>query len=189
MRLEKHLLNEISHNNLIDILQRDCSEYIKSMIKAGLPLLRGVRKNIVDFEKFIPRTDRTATDTPWHIHMILDELFYEKFGWKARSSGVFATSTYHTADFYGNAFYFFPFNGFKYVWHPIVKDLFVYMKKFYIDTDNNVDKELLKEFINTYTDKNLSAAIETGKEIMFKCDAYYLLNIKKYDYIMNDILF
>ena len=114
-------------------------------------------------------------ELPWHKE--LDKLFLEKFGWRARSEGVFAQAL---PKYYSNPYLFFPAGSYKYVWSPKIQDL-------YREVDNYLQwigeelpypeaKAKAQELVNTYISTGLSKAMKTNNEITFKCDAYYLVN-------------
>lgn len=179
MRLERYI-NDTEYNNIIvKELNKNCSEYINIAKKGTEILYRGTRRTILNYEKFVPRTDRKPTDTPRKTHKILDELFYKNFGWKPRSEGVFATSTWHVADSVGTAYWFFPVNGFKFIWSACISDLYIFLKNetdaYFVNHGEAYDI-IKNDVIPAYTDENLFDAMESKNEIMFKCKAYYLVD-------------
>lgn len=117
-------------------------------------------------KKLLLLTDRTPSDVGMKIHNKYDELFYEKFGRKARSEGVFASG--YKRKSYGKSYMFFPVNGYKFIWSPAIFDL--YTSRFNFITN-------VVEGFRTYTDENLQKAVLSGNEIIFKCKAYWLVNI------------
>jgi hypothetical protein len=177
MRLQKYLNEEEEYFDYIGIIERDCKPFL-SFIKVFKPIpfvYRGVKSNKTFIHK-TPRSDRKPLDTPLETHKILDELFYEKFGWKVRSEGVF-TFTYSGAG-YGTNYYFFPIGkNFKYVYSPDVKDLFITIERM---GKKSKDREELKKIVDTYyqNEKYAQAFVGVNKEIVWKCDSYYLLNQK-----------
>lgn len=92
--------------------------------------MRGTKKNIMmGAQIFTSRQDRRPQDMPIEIHNKYDELFLEKFGWKARSEGVFVAGGDRTS--YGTPFFFFPVNGYKFIWSPAIFDLYTSRFNFY----------------------------------------------------------
>ena len=80
---------------------------------------------------------------------------------------------------YGEVYVFLPFNGFKHIWSQDVMDLYVStigMHEYHLDS-----------FIESYQNDQLPKAIKIGNEIMFKCKAYYILNMK-FQWILDDYL-
>lgn len=99
------------------------------------------------------------------------ELFNEHFynaGINAnRSNSISTTSTAGAANSFGELFYIFPINGFKFSWSPLVFD-FGGMFGEYIDAEDFLDAypgegSLVDEF--SYTDRYFDAALKSGNEI------------------------
>jgi hypothetical protein len=201
MRL-KNFINEEDETQaeiLFDRIAIDCSEICEIYKEEKMFFFRGLKKSGL-WHKITPREDRKPLDTKKWAHRILDEYFQSRFGWKARSEGVFAVARYEKAGFYGREYIIFPLDGYKFVYSPDVLDLFSYpeevvkskiggaeaTKYFYsggVDpTGANLKR--VKDVIFTeldkkhYTDKNLGEA--KWGEVMFKCKAYYAINRKEY---------
>ena len=121
MRLFNTLLQEIEGNQ-DDIIRRDCQPFLVET--KGNILFRGSVQHIKGIKKIDPRSDRRPTDTPGWAHKMLDGAFKKKFGWNARSEGVFATRSINNAEVYGVAYEFYPIGKFKYVWSPRIDDLY-----------------------------------------------------------------
>lgn len=168
-----------------NIVSKRCSEYlnvVKTMTKPQF-LHKGSIKKFKDMGFYKPRTNRKPRDIQPDLHKILDKLFFEKFGWKTRSEGIFATPDYYAATKFGWVYVFFPVDGFKFVWSPDVLDLYMdtryKVSDFYYTHNEKGMEEYLKPFVDTYTDKNLARAIKSYHEIMFKCNSYYAVADKK----------
>lgn len=154
------LLEDLSGNEIKEILHRDCQQFLNE----GVILYRGMRLDIVDYQLFERRHDRQPTDMPFHIHKILDDLFMKKFGWKARGSGVFATSSINDAKQYTNIIpqpgriggfvkrdpYIFVAKGeYDILYNPDVSDLFGYIcddNTEYMDVDSWILKKYNLDF-------------------------------------------
>ena len=155
---------------------------------------------MVDFFEKIPRKDRIPMNTPKNVSDALDRGFQKNFGWKPRTEGVFCTPDITSASFYGDAYLFFPFDEYKYIWSPDVEDLYSdlpdiskpYLENSLINKNTMTirthinkmsDKELdalVKYIFNVckYTDKNLKYNKEN--EVMVKCKKYYMLSLRRY---------
>jgi hypothetical protein len=98
-------------------------------------------------------------------------MFLEKFGWAARSEGVFATGNSKEAAYYGNVYAIYPVDGYKYIWSPKVKDLYTHLDW---DTEKDLDlsDEEIDELFQTYKTDDLQQAIDSRHEIMIKCSQY-----------------
>jgi hypothetical protein len=89
-----------------------------------------------------PRKDRKPKDLAEHYHKGMDRVFYDKFGWRPRSEGVFVTNNFVTAESYGNAVnIFFPVNGFSFVWSTIYSDLYTNVFQSFDEEDIQISWE------------------------------------------------
>jgi hypothetical protein len=132
-RFIKHL-NEESQSDktkevLLDIIQTSCQPFLKEMRQNNIKdfLYRGVNYGLDYWEVKKTRTDRKPKDTKQEIHELLDDLFLKKFGWRARSQGVFTIGDKSkiSQKGYGHHHIFFPIGKYKYLWSPLVEDLYV----------------------------------------------------------------
>lgn len=160
-----------------------------------LYLYRGTYNNINPYQIINRRTDRKPKDMPKQLHYDLDEAFKKKFGWKARSTGVFTTGEKMNAEEHGDAYIFIPIKPYKILWSPKIFDLFTvidghgrFLKKAerkillrYDEMEASDDEhedymEIIDKLINTYTDKNIKQAILSKNEIIFDCNSYILFD-------------
>jgi hypothetical protein len=191
-RLKDYILNESTYK-LEDILPK-CSDIIRVYRNTKEYLYRGVGSDL-DIIKKKSRKKRIPKDTPIEVHKAADKLFMKRFGWKARSSGVFVTSDEGDADAYGYTYIFLPVNGYSFLWSPSVNDFTVDLQtegilKYWMGYELAIDikdaEKRLENIIKTYKKTNLKQAIESGNEIMFNCTEYYLIG-EKYWLDMNNI--
>jgi hypothetical protein len=124
-------------------------------------------------------------NTPLVVHEFLDELFFDRFGWKPRSSGVFVSPNEREAKAYGpiskHSVVFLATDPFKVIWSPQVEDLFVFLNGNGIIRDEKLltdyQKKRICKIVDTYIEGSLDDALMIGKnEVMFKCNGYYLVN-------------
>lgn len=174
MKLYKFLLENKEDKYLKDIIL-ECSDFFNFLKKSrflemGLWFYRGKNKKIEIFEKFIPRTNRKPLNLSKEKHKILNDYFLNRFGWKVRSEGVFATSDFNFSSQFGIPYIFIPSNNYKFVYHPNIDDIY----QLFIDKN---EKKILNDLIG-YTDNQLSLAMINKVEVAFKCKYYYLINIK-----------
>lgn len=189
MRLQKYIKNELNERYMVkdwmevmDILRRDCGPYIKEKA-LGENLWRGMKKDIGDFTKITPRKNRRPKDMPWELHEALDNAFKEEFGWKARSEAVFCSSSLYDAGFYGDIYIIYPIGKIKYVYSPVIPDIYTDMKRagfveevLYKNPTPNRIEQIADSYIELYTDKNLKEGMRRGVEILIKCNSYYALD-------------
>jgi hypothetical protein len=122
------------------------------------------------------------------MHKELNIGFQNAFGWPVRN-GISTTPYVQQAETYGTVGYFFPPNGYKFVYSLKIADLWQEVKKFLFPVFDEKQKFLGFDWMDNgnpilpfqfmekyYTDKNLKDAILKSKgEIMFNVPHYYLL--------------
>lgn len=141
MRLATYLNEEkpkYTDEEAISLLQKECSEYFKQAgdgerIESRCRLYRGSKKTMSWAEvlkKFYPRKDRKPRDLPIEAHEALGNALKQQFGWNPRTEGVFAQGNHANGlSDYGTVYYFFPVNGWSYVWHPTIDDVLMNLEK------------------------------------------------------------
>lgn len=189
MRLDNYLNENImTDEEMYSRLKEDCSEYLKINKRVSRCLFRGTRKTVTNkFGMFFPRNDRKPKDMPEYVHKELDKEFYKKFGWKVRSEGVFATSDWGESKVYGVPYYFYPSDGFKYVWTKLTYDLYAHYDIATVGfTQRKKVRDITKSITEFYQDDDIETAINMSKEIAFKCHKYYLSTKSFVDFIQGD---
>ncbi len=199
------LLNFLTEEKDIFTILKDNSLFKLYLSNSNNYIYRGVNHSIETFSKYKRRKDRTPKDMPIEYHKLFDRLFNKKFGWKARSAGVFATSKINATRTYGTPYIFVPEEPFKFIFSPKVADLYsevadgwgAFLKKLdyaILDNDKEEIKKIAKKknmkmsevptktqvidkIVQTYKDKPISQAIKSDSEIVFDCNNYYLINI------------
>jgi hypothetical protein len=186
MRLNNYLNENTTFQDefIYKLLKKYCSEYLE-IVKDSRFLFRGTRDIVIPGKAIKPRIDRKPKDMDYNIHELYDKAFYDKFGWKARSEGVFATTDHYDVKIaYGTPYYFWPFDGFKFIWSNRIKDLYNYTV---FEINDFSDIPVIVDFVNDtvklYKDTDLKRALECEVEIMFKCKAYYLTTNSYVDFI------
>jgi hypothetical protein len=198
------LLQELAANDtkdpedILKILRRDCKPFLSAGLShpfyRGLPrAFAGKQNPIVTLEydlkevhliKMTRQHDRKPTGTNPAVHELFDTLFNSKFGWKARSSGVFATADWAQADGYGVPFAFFPIGNFHSLWSAEVYDLFAALPRgletmiVHGSSKEKVEGKIrLRHYFDTldYQADNLKGTDGVNREVMFDCDSYYLV--------------
>jgi len=124
---EQNTFDGFDVDEIVKVIQEDCKPYLD---KFDTALFRGMNINSEDsavfslFDRFKHREPRT---TSIEAHTVLDNVFNEEFGWKARSEGVFVDQNF--GNEYGSGLYlFFPRGDFDYLWSPKVEDLLSYVE-------------------------------------------------------------
>jgi len=213
MRLREYIIeyNKSSDQEVWLNLKKNCSEIIKFYKKMTPPPIgrmfyRFMKVSIPDYKVFIPPKNREPlSSAPW-IQKMVDDALEERFGWRPRSSGVFALSLYpglfappQEISDYGKTYMFFPYDGYEYIWSEKISDLYLifpYSKldRHYADikktimsasrNETDFEKNLaewkikFEEWMDTYRDTGLENALNVrkGYEVMFKCKKYVLVN-------------
>jgi hypothetical protein len=186
MRFKKFLIENKGDLVLVDIIRKDCKPFIDELkkYKGNETLYRGVDELRGWCLQKRRRQDRKPLNTPASMQEFFDEVFYDKFGWRPRSTGVFASSNYtEVKNYYGwKPYVFLPVGPLDFIWSKEVNDLF-FDSPNKIEWNKAADKEPLKEeireLLDTYRSDNLSLAIDTKNEIMFNCDYYWLIDDEK----------
>jgi hypothetical protein len=188
----KEFLTEETENTM-ELIQKNCKPFLKEM-KGSEILYRGYKDDFSDHVVKTRRKNRKPTNTPVEVQNILDKYFLRYHGWKVRSEGIFATSNYFDAKFYGSAYIFFPIGNYSYIWSPEIKDMydniiFEYEKygKMKKEKLKKLEEDLLDIIKNKFQTNDLKAAIKSENEIMFNVDTYYLVN-RKYREQIEEIL-
>jgi len=96
-------LSGVNREEFIESVRKDCQSFLQNSSPAHL-LYRGM-KGVSFYDYNIPRNDRKPRDTSPKAHKKLDELFEEKFGFKYRSGGVFATPIPGITNMYSDSRY------------------------------------------------------------------------------------
>lgn len=153
-------------DDIVEIIKRDCKPFLES--GAGGLLFRGMR-NKPDVVKMSVRQDRKSKALGAKKHASADEWFNKKFGFKARSTAVFATGDDYDAHIYGNLYAIFPIGDFKFVWSEVSTDLVFFL------TDLETIHKKLENL--KFKDTDMHGAIDSGNEIMIHCKEYYAIAV------------
>ena len=173
-RLKQYII-EGKEKDIILKLKRDCKPFLDQLHDRFL--YRGTGKPVIDIRKYKPRKNRRPRDISILVHTIFDKLFKEKFGWKARSEGVFTTGDQVLASRYGKDTLFFPIGQFKYLWSPKVDDLYakipgnefpfsIIKTALYTDEDITVDKYLKRLFNKNRTEFTTNLSYKKFKKLI-----------------------
>jgi len=212
MRLVRHLNESYQATpeqieEMFKVLQKDCAPFLQELRKsrkAGY-LYRGLKRGLKIYPKtaledLTVRKNRKPSDIPKNVHNYIGSEMKRKFGWNARTEGVFATSSFMTASEFGIPYLFFPVGKLKFVYSPQIKDLLGSLErhgviewkmgKFWpvygaLSKDKMEDE--IDYVIKDYTDKNLANAISMRSEIVFNCNKYYLTD-KDNGYDLDDLI-
>ena len=169
-------------NKIAAQLSQECEPYLSQLSDIeNARLYRGVKSNEI-IHKLTPETNRQPTESSIDIHKQVDAWLMKNYGIAGRSQAVFATGDKSQAKSFGVAYSFFPIGPFSYVWSESVHDLLSLEKDLKNKTEQEID-QILSE--RNYRTDNLNAAIQSGNEVMVKCESYYLVR----DDIIEDLLY
>jgi hypothetical protein len=212
-------LSEINDNEMVDDeylvkqiitrIDKECKQIINEMggwstwltenirVKDQYNLIRGMRPTSL-YGIRSARSQRTPKDTWPEIHQIIDDWFFQKFGYRYRSNAIFAVSNVHTAESYGHPCLIFPRGHFRFCYSPDVEDLWdgvkmtlhknfksTVQKLATIESDEHFE-QAVNQIISKlegagYTETNLREAIGYvygSSEIMIGCKDYYYVKAK-----------
>lgn len=185
--------------NIGNLINDECHQYIDE--SAGLFAVRGMNISTTPTHTFtIPtapntpvpvhlirvRKDRNSLHTPKVFHQMIDEWMKGKFGFSARSGGVFALgaseSKVNLISYYGEPHIIIPHGTFSFIWSTKVGDLYEALDEEFgsIFTSGDVSQltsDVLNNFLDGlgYTNEDLPSALKSGHEIMFDCQEYYAI--------------
>lgn len=112
-----------------DEILPDIQPYLKELRKYDNDRLAVRGMKVVKMQPFkeAVRKDRKPRDTPIQIHDATNKYFGKKYGFKARSQGMFAKGGEPNGggdvSEYGYRYAVFPIGKYKYLWSPDVEDL------------------------------------------------------------------
>lgn len=174
------ILNKTTNHGMLEILLRDCAPIIAEYKEVGTPLMRGMSSTtIAPMTVMHPRLDgRAPKDTSIHVHDYINKYFMQHHGAPFRNA-IFATSDWDATEHYGETYVLFPIGPLKYLWSPVVTDLYDSISKLITSqsTDPKIkyDKEFyqkLDEVLATYIDHNIEEALGYGSEVMIANSCY-----------------
>ena len=188
MKLEQLLLEELSDDEILEILERDCQQFLESCDNRFLYRGSKTESKEKTLHKVKTRKDRAPRDMNGNTHVLIDNYFEKKYGIRYRSASVFTTGSKENAEDYGSAYAVFPIGEFSFIWSPNVVDLYSNLKaaqtfkKFFSNPFKAskpivITQEVINSYLDTakYTNDNLGVAIRKGNEIMISCDEYYII--------------
>lgn len=170
--------NNDNFENIIKILEDNCSQFLDELSKGSRLLYRGFDSK-VEYIKVEVNKNREPRDMDASISRYIDSGFNDKFGLRPRTQGTFATKNLDVAKTYGNPFLFFPSNGYKYLWNENIDDLHDYIEGISYE-DEEDDDETIRYNIDYTISKYITNNLEdcTTQELSFICDNYHLVDVK-----------
>ena len=210
MRLQEYI-NE-NEGKIIETLQKECKPFLREIRNCtSRYLIRGKKTEISTFRKIKRRKDRKPMSMAPKYMEFLDNVFEKVFGWRPRTTGVFAEFSKTIKSGYGEPYFIFPIGKFRYIYSNDVEDLFLddfikapvtwhpwkneivfndkIVSRMYSsqELEDMSKEEVMEDWIkNAFKNKNLCKA-KNGYEIMFDCDQYYLVNPKYYETLQQEL--
>lgn len=133
MRYKKFISEETNaekFNELISFIYKNCMPYVSEAKNIGEGRLFSGRSGSRDTFIDSVRKDRKPVDMPFDMHNMLDDTFYKKFGFKARSNSLFVTGSHTTATDYGhNVYMIIPIGNFQLIYSNEIRDLYTWLNK------------------------------------------------------------
>jgi len=179
-------------DKILPKIKSQCKPWLSKIKSNPNAIFRGM-PNVESVIKKKVRTDRKPLDMPQLEHEEIDKAFYDAFGWKPRSSGLFVTPEPSRAFAYGNQMLIFPIGKVKYLWSEEIADLYFRLgrlRKEWVDKGGRftlltvppeqgiklAQKEQIFDLvISKYKETMITKALETRTEIMLQCKEYYAL--------------
>jgi hypothetical protein len=129
---DNHIISEAfkitpDFETILEILWKKCNPFLKDLLKPSwngdfLYSGRGEHKDVIMIKKV--RDNRIPSDMNEELSEIFDDVFYDKFGFNARSNAIFCTGDYNEAMRYGNVYLIFPVGKYKFIYSKTIKDLY-----------------------------------------------------------------
>lgn len=95
------------------------------------------------------RMDRKPLDSYKKFSALVDDKLNEKFGFRGRTQAVFCTSKSHIASTYGDKYIVVPYDNVlenkKFVWSPVISDLYISIQKGRCAVSSEKMRELYKK--------------------------------------------
>ena len=200
MRFQNYLIEgtkikewDYNPDEMVTLIKKNCKPFLRASKRF---IFRGIYSDEVKSDGYQERTsrkDRNPRNTQIHVHAAWDQYFFEKFGWKPRSEGVFATGSYETADDYGNGAIFFPIGRFEYIFSKKVVDIYDYhgeisgtLESFFVNDDGDEDSnywtkgddlpDAFIERMDSLDFQNTNLDSSKTNEVVFKCDRYFSIH-------------
>lgn len=174
----------IHPDELIVKIKKDCQPFLK-LIKGHSFLWRGSNLPYTGgYGKFSPRTNRKPRDLQYNLHDAFNLAFKKKFGWYARSEGLFCNGNKHTITQFGVPVMIFPIGAFKYIWSRDVVDLYTFVREYFGQRWTFIDAEVkdilaspeFQRIVKSYSNRDFAAALNADVEIIINCKQYYLVD-------------
>ena len=171
---------------LMKKIKKNCSSYLDVLIQTKKLLYRGIKPVLHDNQ--IAFIGKNQTNRPPLTSAVEAQIQFDKFlkqlGVKAlRSNSTFCTSSIRSAEYFGNLYAIFPFNGCPFAWSKTRDDLILGPYSRYLKdvAGPNGKKIALTRFQTEYNIdfKDLAGAINSGHEIWFS-GKYYALDYEHY---------
>ena len=200
-------LNDISFNEKIEIIKKNCSE-ILTIYKSSYPnvLWRGM--NLLPFKKHEIKTRNNPVFFPKNYHELLHDALLELDYKATRKNSIFTSGNYDIAASWGEPQIVFPTNGFKYTWFSAVKkqdyvisylidileETLLHINKENIFNLNELNEDDRNNFLFDINqklenlgidDSALEIAIEEQKEVLITGKSYYVLPENDYENLLN----
>ena len=134
----------------INNIQAESDLVATALASAGKLLYRGMDKDS-PYGIGENRMDRTPLDSYKNFSALVDNKLNEKFGFRGRTQAVFCTSKPHIAATYGNKYIVVPYDSVlenkKFVWSPVIEDLYISIQK----GRNALASEQMRELFKKHT--------------------------------------
>lgn len=128
---------------MISAIRTGCAPWLK---ETDAPLFRGVSSDSASVKQLgktpmlvgTVRQNRKPKDSSPELHHILDDAFEREFGVKARSTSLFCSFSYGTANSYGagRPHIIFPRGEFHYLWSPSIADPYAEFQDDWMSSDD-----------------------------------------------------
>ncbi len=188
MNFKSFITEEITQEQILSTLQRDCTMFINEV--GNLGLYRGIKSPHPGklLNKIVSRSDRYPKHTRLSFHNSFNQAFKEIHGVdNIRSQAVFCAGTKDN-NYYGKMFRIFPIGHYEYWWSKKINDLFEWLSERTLGIEDFSDMvDIVKKGLYIDTDLTLAITKYEYTEVMLLCDSYYAIPIKENDELLKDL--
>jgi len=173
----------------IQELGRNCKPYLSQFNSVEEAFINGLYRGIRNEDNFAVKNVRLNDRKPLGMNpgtmKDVNNYFKKEFGAPFRFSAL-CTGEKMLAQAFGDPYVIFPAGDYRFLWSPQVEDLNRATNKFYVNLEPGEPDKIVPDLIPAkvqYTDKDLQGAIESGNEVMVRCNQYYAL---RYNRVVSD---
>jgi len=172
-------------------IKKYCKPYLNQVGYTPMtkdPLYRGIKFKSSGDQVFLTKkvrlNNRKPADSTKYLHNAMNDYFTKQLG-KPFRNAIFASGDRSEAAGFGQPYIIFPIGQFTYAWSDITDDLYSDAVRYGLNEGpykGDIEgiweqnwESFAKDVLRTYKTDLLDDAIQSGHEIMIRCNSYYAL--------------